>query len=119
MEFNNNKAIYLQISSLICTHIIIGELPEEEKIPSVRELAANIEVNPNTVMRAYAMLQEDEIVYNKRGIGFFVQKGAAKQIRTKQKNNFLKNELIQVFEKMELLDIPFEEIIKKYKTYKK
>ena len=72
MNFKESKAIYLQIADRICDEILLGQYPEEERIPSVREYAAIVEVNANTVMRSFDYLQVQNIIYNKRGIGYFV-----------------------------------------------
>ena len=71
MNFKESKAIYLQIADRICDEILLGQLGEEERIPSVREYAAIVEVNANTVMRSFDYLQSQNIIYNKRGIGYF------------------------------------------------
>ena len=81
MIFKDNKSIYLQIADRICDEILLGKYNEDERIPSVREYASMVEVNSNTVMRTYDYLQSDEIIYNKRGIGYFVSKGAKKLIK--------------------------------------
>ena len=70
MEFDSNKAIYLQICDAICERILSKEFGADERIPSVREYGAEIGVNPNTVMRSYEKLTADGIIYNKRGIGY-------------------------------------------------
>ena len=57
MNFKESKAIYLQIADRICDEILLGQYPEEERIPSVREYAAIVEVNANTVMRSFDYLQ--------------------------------------------------------------
>ena len=80
MDFKETQAIYLQIVDLVCDHIVTGKWKAQERIPSVRELGVQLEVNPNTVMRAYDYLQAREIICNKRGVGFFVTEGASKQI---------------------------------------
>ena len=72
MEFNSNKSIYLQICDAICEQILSGRLGPDERIPSVREYGAEIGVNPNTIMRSYEKLTADGIIYNKRGIGYFI-----------------------------------------------
>lgn len=72
MNFKESKAIYLQIADRICDEVLLGQYREEERIPSVREYAAVVEVNANTVMRSYDYLQSQEVIYNKRGIGYFV-----------------------------------------------
>ncbi len=116
MEFKKNQTIYLQIADFICENIITHKWPQEEKISSVRELAASIEVNPNTVMRTYSHLQEMGIIYNKRGIGYFVSPGAPESIKKMQKQEFIKNELPEVFKKMDLLQIEFDELEGIYKS---
>ena len=116
MKFKKNQTIYLQIADFICENILTRKWAEEEKISSVRELAANIEVNPNTVMRTYSHLQEMGVIFNKRGIGYFVSKGAPQKIKDMQKLEFIRDELPEVFKKMQLLQIDFVELEKIYKS---
>lgn len=118
MEFKKNQTIYLQIADFICENIITAKWPEDQKILSVREMAANIEVNPNTVMRTYSHLQDMEIIYNKRGIGYFVTKGAPTKIQKMQKKEFINIELPEFFKKLELLEIKFSELESIYKKSK-
>ena len=119
MEFKKHQSIYLQIEDMICEHIITGQWLVGDKIKSVRELAANIEVNPNTVMRAYSHLQEEGIIHNKRGIGYFVSEGAPKKVMQMQQDEFIKIELAEVFRKMDILGIKFSELEKLHEDYKK
>ncbi len=112
MEFDSNKPIYLQIADSICNRILQGELKGEDRIPSVREYGAQIGVNPNTVARTYETLTNQGVIYNKRGIGFFVTENASQNIRKEAKEKFLKEDLPQFAEKARLLDISKEEIIK-------
>ncbi len=76
MEFSNHQAIYLQIADQICESILMQHKLSGERIASVREMALQIEVNPNTVARAYSLLQEQGIIFNKRGLGFFIAETA-------------------------------------------
>ncbi len=76
MNFKDNKAIYLQIADRIGNDILNCHLPVDGKIPSVREMAAMIEVNANTVARTYEYLQQSGIIYTKRGLGYFVSPDA-------------------------------------------
>lgn len=117
MEFKNNEAIYLQIADYISDRILVNKWEPDEKIPSVREMAGILEVNPNTVMRSYEQLQLAEIIYNKRGLGFFVSKEAVKNIKKIQQKKFKDYELPQFFKAISLLDISLEEIAEKYKSY--
>ena len=105
MEFNSNKSIYLQICDAICEQILSGTLRPDERIPSVREYGAEIGVNPNTVMRSYEKLTGDGIIYNKRGIGYFICTDAKENVLDTQRKEFLENELPQILRKMELLGL--------------
>ena len=107
MNFKESKAIYLQIADRICDEILLGQFGEEERIPSVREYAAIVEVNANTV----------NIIYNKRGIGYFVSTGARELIHSLRKNTFLKEELDYFFKQIKTLDIPIKEITDMYREF--
>ena len=111
MIFDNNKAIYLQISELICENIINKKWKENDRIPSVRDMAINLEVNPNTVNKTYSLLEEKKIIKNQRGIGYFVSEGSSEAIKISMKEIFFKNELPLLIKKIKLLDIKIEEII--------
>ena len=117
MKFKESKSIYLQIADRICDEILQGQYTEEERIPSVREYAATVEVNANTVVRTYDYLQGQEIIHNKRGIGYFVSAGAKDRIIALRKNIFLHEDLPEFFRQVKTLDIPMKEIEKMYKEY--
>jgi GntR family transcriptional regulator len=119
MEFRDNKAIYLQIAEYVCEHILLGKWKAEEKVPSVRELAVELEVNPNTVMRTYELLQNKNIINNKRGIGFFVDEAAIDNVRNYRRQQFIIADLPVVFRNIYLLNIGFDELENQYKTFVK
>ena len=107
MEFNSNKAIYLQISDIICEKILSGELKADDRIPSVREYGASIGVNPNTVMRTYEKLT------NERGIGYFIGERAKDIVLENNRKEFLEVELPAFLKKIELLGLDPKELISK------
>ena len=117
MEFNSNKAIYLQISDIICEKILSGELKADDRIPSVREYGASIGVNPNTVMRTYEKLTNEGIIYNKRGIGYFVAEGARRLILSLRKQHFMDDEAAALFKQLYMLGISDKELADMYRTY--
>ncbi len=112
MEFNEHKPIYLQISDTICDKILGDEWREEERIPSVRELGVTHGVNPNTIMRTYDHLQSIEIIYNKRGVGYYVTTGAKANIISIQREQFIKEDLPKITKRMNLLGLNPAEIFK-------
>ena len=88
MNYNTNQSIFIQIAERICDRVLSGNYKADSRIPSVRELAVEMEVNPNTVMRSFERLQANEIIYNKRGIGYFVASDAEQKIREMRHNHF-------------------------------
>ena len=117
MDFNPNKAIYLQIVDHICEQILLNTWSVETKIPSVREMAVELGVNPNTVMRTYDFLQQHNIITNKRGVGFFVTADSLSEIKKYKKEVFMNEDLPQVFKNIYLLDISLEELKDKYQSF--
>ena len=112
MQFKDHKPIFLQIAEHICDEILGGRYPEGERLPSVREYAAEVEVNVNTVVRSYDWLSQKEIIFNKRGMGYFVGEGAAERIRQSLREAFFKETLQELAQQMEKLDITVEEVTK-------
>ncbi|WP_273390473.1 GntR family transcriptional regulator [Barnesiella viscericola] len=117
MQFKENQTIYLQIAERISDEILLGHYATGARIPSVREYAALVEVNANTVMRSYEFLQTQGIIFNKRGIGFFVSPDAKIKIREYRRNEFLKNELPRFFMQLYTLHIPMDEIDSMYREF--
>ena len=117
MNFKESKAIYLQIADRISDEILLGHYPEEERIPSVREYAAIVEVNANTTMRSFDYLQSQNIIYNKRGIGYFVSVGAKELIRSLRRDVFLKEEVNYFFHQLVTLTISIDELSAMYQEY--
>ena len=112
MEFRKQKPIYLQIADRLMEQILQGEPAEDDRMPSVRDVAVNMGVNPNTVMRTFEQLQSEEIIYNRRGVGYFVSPDAKKRILAEQRRQFLEEELPLIKQKMQMLGITFEEVMK-------
>lgn len=118
MEFREDQAIYLQIADLFLENILRNKWNQGERIPSVREMAVNIEVNPNTVMRTFNYLQEKGIIQNKRGIGYFVAEDGFEKSRNIKKEDFVSKELPRLFNVMNLLNLTMDDLSNYYETYK-
>lgn len=118
MIFKESKPIYLQIADRIMDEIVQGKYPEEERIPSVREYAAEVEVNANTVVRSYDYLQQQQVIFNRRGIGYFVAQGAVSAIQELRRSCFMKEDLPEFFRKIDLLGISFQDIAYFYDKFK-
>lgn len=105
-----SQSIFLQISETIKDRILSGEYKADERVPSVRELAEQMEVNPNTAMRAIERLQMEGTIYNKRGLGYFVSANAREEILAARRSKFVKEVLPALFREMKLLGIDIETV---------
>lgn len=110
IEFKNTKGIFQQIAENLCDRILSGEFLAGSKVPSVREQAANLGVNHNTIMRTYTELQRDEIIFNKRGIGYFVSENALEQIKSVRRKEFFEHNLPEIEHQVNLLKITISEV---------
>lgn len=119
IDFNDsNRAIYLQIADDIADRVLQGVLPPDERIPSVRDYAATVMVNVNTVMRAYEHLSSLGVIYNKRGLGYFVSAEAASVITRTRRRDFIDSGAIdRIFKQLHLLDISTDELNDMYNAY--
>ncbi|MBQ3173002.1 MAG: GntR family transcriptional regulator [Alistipes sp.] len=108
MQFSEEKPIWRQIYELIAMRVLSGEWAEGERVMSVREMAASVGVNPNTVMRSYERLEADGVIFNRRGIGFFVSEGAKEHIRQLERQKFMDEELPKLRERLQLLGLTID-----------
>lgn len=115
-DFRQDKAIYLQMADRLCDDILTGHYRPGERIPSVRELSEMMQVNTNTVVRAYDLLTRQEIVYTKRGMGYFVSDNAIGIIKAGRRREFMEEKLPELFRQMALLDIPIETVDEMWKN---
>ena len=102
MIFNNQQPIYIQIIEQIYLRILTKEWIPDQRIPSVRDMAIQFEVNPNTVMRSFERLQQNDIIYNKRGMGYFLATNALEQVKCEQKRNFSRMSYLKYLKKYHL-----------------
>lgn len=105
MDFSENRPIYLQIADTIQEDILSGRLKADDRIPSVREYGAAIGVNPNTVMRVYEILTNEGVIYNKRGIGFFVSADACEKTLAAKKAEFIERQVPVIKRHLKLLGL--------------
>ena len=110
MEFRESQPIYLQIAEVVCERILMRTLKPGDRVPSVRDLAVEMEVNPNTIMRTYDFLQSKDILVNERGIGLFVAPKAAKNALSYMQEEFTEKALPHMFRRMILLQMDTESI---------
>ena len=108
--FNPDKAIYLQMADRLCDEILAGTYREDDRVPSVREYAVTLQVNTNTAVKAYDELARRGVIYNRRGLGYFVSAGARDNILRERREEFMRRTLPSVFREMRLLGIGIEDV---------
>ena len=117
MNFKESRPIYLQIADRLMDEIAHGVYAEGARVPSVREYAAMVEVNANTVVRSFDWLQQHNVIFNRRGIGYFVADGACSTVRDLHLQEFETNELPELFRRMEALNLTLADISRLYDEY--
>ncbi|MEL6670372.1 MAG: GntR family transcriptional regulator [Bacteroidota bacterium] len=118
MQFQDPSTIYQQIADYGIDQIVHSHWVPESRIPSVRKLAEEVGVNPNTVMRAYNFLQETGIIYNERGVGFFVAKDGPKEAARLRRQAFIEQTLPELISTLDLLGISAEELVEIINSFK-
>ena len=117
MIFSENKPIYLQITDRIMDDILSGHYPPDGRLPSVRDYAAKMEVNANTVMRSYDWLQQQAVIFNRRGIGYFVLPEAHKRIVEMRRNIFFRDEASYFFNRLKSFGLTPDDVARLYSEY--
>ncbi len=119
MNFSPDKPIYLQMADRLSDEILSGKYAEGSRIPSVREYAALLQVNINTAMKCFEQLAHEDVIYNQRGLGYFVSDGARKRIMRQRRNDFLQRTLPELFRQMSMLGIDIEAVDGAWTNWKK
>lgn len=119
MDFDKNRAIYVQISEYISENILLKQWKEGERILSIRDMSMKLQVNPNTVMRSYAFLQNEGLLHNERGVGYFVSERAQEKIKKIKQRHYVAVELPALFKTASLLGVTPDELREYYKEYLK
>lgn len=119
MQFDKHTSIYLQIAEYLYDRILSGQWPDGQRIPSIRDMAVQLEVNPNTVTRTYTLLQEEGTLENQRGIGYFTAADARQKVLDQKREAFVRNELPAIFATMEQVGLTKKDLIDQFETYQK
>ena len=117
MTFKESQPIYVQMADRLSDEILHGTYAPESRVSGVREYAAMLEVNVNTAVKAYELLARRGVIYQKRGMGYFVAADAPQLIRSERRAYFCEHAMPQFFAQMKLLDITPEEMVRAYNAY--
>ena len=111
MKFQESQPIFMQIVDWMCDKVLRHELEPNQQIPSVREIAVALEVNPNTVMRSIERLLQSEIIYSQRGKGNFLAENAFEKIQQMRSERLMQETLPQLAAELKLLGISHDELL--------
>ncbi|MDE6648652.1 MAG: GntR family transcriptional regulator [Muribaculaceae bacterium] len=114
---SDNRPIYVRLADQICDCILLDEYHKLERIPSVREYAVAQQVNPATAARAFEILERQGVIFNKRGLGFFVAESAVEIIRKMRLDNLLGEESELFFSRLALLEVSPDQLKDMYSEY--
>jgi len=117
MDYSENRPIYMQIVDHFCDQILLKKWSAGDRIPSVREIAVMMEVNPNTAIRAFHYLQDENVLYNERGVGYFVSESAYDQVVSLKREDFIQNKLPGFYNDMKLLGFTCSDLDKLYNEH--
>lgn len=117
MIYYSDKAIFVKIAERLCDDILADRYKEGDRVPSVRELAAEYEVNTNTALRAFEVMQRDDILVQQRGIGMLVAKGARRKILAARKKEFLQKEMPDFLRRLDLLGLTLDDVATAWHGY--
>jgi len=117
MDYSENRPIYMQIVDHFCDQILLKKWSAGDRIPSVREIAVKMEVNPNTAIRAFHYLQDEGVLFNERGVGYFVSESAYDQVVSLKREDFIQNKLPGFYNDMKLLGLTCSDLDKLYNEH--
>lgn len=115
MTFTDGLPIYVQMAERLCDEIAAGVYGDNERVPSVREYSALLGVNCNTTVKAYDLLVQRELIYNRRGMGFYVAVGAAKKIVSWRRSEFMEQTLPDIARRMHALGVTPADVEQAYR----
>ncbi|MFS4432168.1 GntR family transcriptional regulator [Chryseobacterium sp. S90] len=117
MQFRDQIPIYLQIADIVCEKILLNQWLPGQRIPSIRDFAAQLIVNPNTIVRTYEFLEQKGVIINQRGVGFSITQDGYNRVLAYKKENFVENDLPHFFKQMCLFNLNLKDLEKSFKIF--
>ena len=111
VEWSDSAPIYRQLKDRVVAMMLDGVLKPGDALPSVRQVAAEYQLNPITVSRAYQELADEQLVEKRRGLGMYVTEGANARLLQSERERFLREEWPLVLERIQRLGLSIEELM--------
>ena len=118
MTWNDSVPIYRQLHQRVVAMILDGALNEGDPLPSVRQVAADFQINPLTVSKAYQELVDEQLVEKRRGLGMFVIEGARAALLKSERERFLREEWPTLFARLQRLGLDLKTLLREAQTDK-
>ncbi len=119
VTWNDNAPIYRQLKERIVVMMLEGQLKPGDVLPSVRQIAAEYQLNPITVSRAYQELADETLVEKRRGLGMYVTEGATGKLLASERERFLREEWPAMVERIQRLGLRIEDLLKRASAQEK
>ena len=110
-DFHTSQPIFVQIRQRLAEMILAGNVAEGEALPSVRQIAADLSVNPLTVTKAFDALVDIGVVEKRRGLGMFVTPGARAQLLSHERDKFLQQDWPRIAAQIKALDLDLKRLL--------
>ena len=118
INWNDNTPIYRQLRERVVAMILDGALKEGDALPSVRQVAADFQLNPITVSKAYQELVDENLVEKRRGLGMYVTEGAREALLKNERERFLREEWPPLRERLQRLGLDLESLLEQHEARK-
>ena len=112
IQWNDGAPIYRQLKEKVIAMMLDGELKPGDALPSVRQVAAEYQLNPITVSRAYQELADEALVEKRRGLGMYVTEEASRKLLVNERERFLTEEWPLVLERIQRLGLAVDDLLK-------
>lgn len=110
-DFHTSQPIFVQIRQRLTEMILRGSVGEGDALPSVRQIAADLSVNPLTVTKAFEALVDVGVVEKRRGLGMFVKTGARAELLAHEREKFLKEDWPRIAAQIKALDLDLQSLL--------
>ena len=112
IQWSDGAPIYRQLKERVIAMMLDGVLRPGDALPSVRQVAAEYQLNPITVSRAYQELADEALVEKRRGLGMYVTEEASRKLLSSERDRFLREEWPQVLERIQRLGLSTEQLLR-------
>jgi len=117
IAWNDSTPIYRQLRDRVVAMILDGVLKQGDALPSVRQVAADFQINPITVSKAYQELVDENLVEKRRGLGMYVTEGARSALMKSERERFLSEEWPTLYARLTRLGLTLDQLMERTRQH--